>query len=296
MIQLGDVGVFLEVTACGGFSSAARRLKMAKSSVVRQVDRLEAQVGARLLHRAARSVSLTAEGRVFLPYARRLLDNGLEAEAALKGVESGAVGLVSISATGPFARAFVVPHLPAFQARHPGVEVALWLTPARMEVGPEPGQVDIAIRLRSEAGPELSTRRLGEIGLWIVAAPAHLEAHGRPQHPNDLADHRMIELGPPNKANQIELHRGGDTAVVRYRPVLQIDDPEAVLIAAVAGAGVAVVPDFVAAEAVADGRLVRLLEPWASTPIPINLLYRADTAPPTRVRAMVDHLVETISR
>lgn len=296
MIQLGDIRVFIEVVACGSFSEAARRLKMPKSSVNRQIDRLEASVGSALFRRSARIVTLTPEGRDFQPYARRLLDDGLEAESVLRSKAMKASGLLSISATATFARPFLVPYLSAFQTRNPGVEIALWLTPARIEVGTGQGQVDIAIRLRSAAGPDLATRKLGEIGFWLVASRSYIAANGAPAKPDDLRDHSMIELGPPNKGHQVELHRGKEVSAIRYKPRLQIDDPEAVGLATEAGAGIAVLPSFVAAPAVAAGRLVRLLPDWAPAPIPINVLYRTDVAPPIRVRAYVDYLFETIGQ
>lgn len=295
MIQLSDARVFLEVAATGSFSEAARRLRMPKSSVSRQIERLESAVGRRLFSRGTRIVALTEDGRDFLPHARRLHDCGVEAEGIFRSCTGGAGGKLTISATGPFARAFVVPHLPAFLDRHPDVEVALWLTPARIEVGSGPGQVDIAIRLRSSASADLANRRLADIGFWTVAAPAYLAAHGVPERPEDLAQHRLLEIGPPNKAHEVELRRGREVVTVRYAPRLQIDDPEAVCAAAEGGAGIAVVPQFVAARPVASGALVRVLPEWSPSPIPVHVLYRTDIAPPPRVRAFVDHLSATIT-
>lgn len=294
MIQLSDLRVFVEIVARGGFSEAARRLKIPKSSVTRQIDRLETTLDAPLFRRSTRSVALTPEGQEFLPRARRLLDDGIEAENTLRSKSKGASGLLAISATGPFARAFLVPHLPAFKERHPGIEIALWLTPARIEVGPDPGQVDIAIRLRSSAAPHLATRKLGDIEFWIVASPAYLARRGAPASPQDLVEHSMVELGPPNKAHQAVLVCGKDVVTVRYKPWLQIDDPEAVTLAAEAGAGIAMLPSFLASNGISSGRLVRVLPNWAPAAVPINVLYRTDTAPPTRVTCYVDHLFETV--
>lgn len=296
MIQLSDLRVFLEVAASGSFSEAARRLKMPKSSVNRQIDRLETTVGAALFRRSARVVVLSPEGREFQPHARRLLGNGIEAENVLRSRVRKASGLLSISATASFARPFLVPYLPEFQARNPEVEIALWLTTARMEVGTGEGQVDIAIRLRSAAGPDLGTRKLGEIHFWLVASPGYLAVHGTPAVPADLKEHRIIELGPPNKAPQFELHRGTEVVTLRHRPRLRLDEPEATCIAAEAGSGVAILPGFVAAAAVASGRLVRMLPDWAPAPIPVNILYRTDVAPPIRVSAYVDYLFETVGQ
>ncbi|NIJ08723.1 DNA-binding transcriptional LysR family regulator [Sphingomonas vulcanisoli] len=296
MIQLGDLRVFLEINATGSFSEAARRLRMPKSSVARQIDRLERTLGGALFARTSRTVALTDAGRAFLPHARRLYDDGVETENVLKNGNRGASGKLTVSATAPFARHFLVPHLPAFLDRHPDVQVALWLTPARVEVGSGEGQVDIAIRLRFSAGPDLANRKLGEIDFVVVASPAYLAAYGAPERPDDLKHHQLIELGPPNKAHQVELRRGKEIATIRYNPRLQIDDPDAVCLAAENGAGIAVVPRFVAAPAVAAGRLANILPDWGAAPIPVSLLYRTNIAPPGRIRAYAEFLLETVGR
>lgn len=295
MIQLGDVRLFLEVVSAGSFSDTARRLQMPKSSVGRQIERLEAELGGALFRRNTRSVTLTEEGRTFLPHAKRLHDDGVEAGNVLRDGGRTASGLLSVSATAPFARAFLIPHLQPFLSRHPGIQLRLLLTPGRLEIGTAPGQVDIAIRLRSVVGPDLANRKLGEVGFSIVASPAYLDANGMPVTPADLAGHRIIEVGPANKANQVELHRDGAVATVRYAPQLHIDDPEAVCAAAQAGIGIAVLPSFIVAPSIASGTLVRVLDGWAPAPVPIHVLYCTDLAPSMRVRAFVDFLFETIA-
>jgi len=294
MIQLGDVRVFLEVAAAGSFSEAARRLRMPKSSVTRQIERLETALGRRLFVRAARTVALSNDGREFIAPARRLYDNGIAAETLFRSTAEGVAGRLTVSATGPFARAFLMPHLPALLDRHPDLQVAFWLTPARIEVGPAESEVDIAIRLRSSASADLANRKLGEIGLRLVAAPTYVAQHGIPQVPADLREHRMVEVGPANKAHQIELRRSAEIATVRYAPRLHVDDPEAACIAVAGGAGVAVLPDFLADPLMHSGALVGLLPDWTASPIPVMLLYRTDITPPARVRAYVDYLFETI--
>lgn len=292
MINLGDVRVFLEAAASASFSEAARRLKMPKSSVNRQIERLETTVGGALFDRTSRRIVLTQGGRDFLPVARRLYDDGIEAETILRAGAGQTAGRLTVSTTGPFARAVLMPHLPAFLERHPGVQLALWLTPARTDVGSGDAQVDVAIRMRSSASADLASRKLGEIDFQIVASPGYVATLGAPATPAALRDHRMIELGPPNKAHQVDLRRGQDVATVRYTPCLHIDDPEAVCLAAQGGIGLAVVPSFLAAPAIAEGRLVRVLADWAPASIPVTVLYRTDIAPPRRVSAFVEFLFE----
>lgn len=296
MIQLSDVRIFLEIVRTTSFTAAGEALRLPKSSVARQVARLEATVGCLLFKRTSRTVTLTDEGRTFLPHARRLLDDGIEAQNVLRSKGKGASGHLSVTATGLIGRAFLVPDLPAFLDNNPGVRVSLWLTPGRVALGSAPGEADIAIRLRSIAGPDIGTRKLGDIPFCVVAAPAYLAARGIPRTPGDLTGHAVVELGPPNKTHVAQFCRGNEIATVGYTPSLQIDDPEAVHIATLAGAGVGMLPAFLVAASLANGSLVRVLPDWAPPPVPINLLYRTDVAPPVRVRAYIDFLSETIGR
>lgn len=296
MIQLSDVRVFLEILSTGSFTAAAKALQMPKSSVARQIARLEAEVGCRLLRRTSRSVALTDEGRSFVPHARRLLDDGIEAENVLRTKGKGASGLLTVSATALVGRAFLAPHLPAFLARNPNVQVALWLSAARLGIGSSLGEVDIAIRLRAEGAAQMGSRKLGQFDFCLVAAPAYLKKRRAPRMPADLQDHHILELSPPGKINRMELLKGGKSFALRYSPALQIDDPEAVRMATLAGGGISVLPTFLVADDIGRGALVHVLEGWAPASIPVSVLYRTDVGPSLRVRAFLDFLFETFEQ
>ena len=294
MIQLSDVQVFLEIVSAGSFNAAARTLKTPKSSVARQIARLEREVGCLLLDRSNRVVTLTEEGRNFLPYARRLLDDGIEAQNVLRSKGKGASGLLTIATTGLIGRNFIVPHLPAFRERHPNIRIALWLGQDRHQIGSGAGEVDIAIRLRTIAGPDIGNQKLGDIDFCIVASPTYLERRGVPQTPQDLAGHDMIELGPAGKHSRLQLSDELKSATVAYSPPIHIDDPEAVRIAAIAGGGVAVLPKFLVHQDVQAGDLRTILNEWRQASAPLHVLYRTHVAPPIRVRTYVDYLLETL--
>lgn len=296
MIQLSDVQVFLEIVSAGSFSAAARVLKMPKSSVARQIARLEQQLGCGLLDRSTRVLTLTEDGQNFLPHARRLLDDGIEAQNVLRLKGKGASGLLTITTTGLIGRTFIVPHLPAFRARHPNIRIALWLGQERHEIGAGPGQADVAIRLRTIASPEIGNQKLGEIDFRIVAAPDYLRQNGVPMVPEDLASHAIIELGPAGKHNRLLLNGKDRTATLAFTPPIHIDDPEAVRVAAIAGGGIAVLPAFLVHDDVRRGVLRTILDEWRQAPVPLHVLYRTHVAPPIRVRAYLDYLLETIGQ
>lgn len=296
MIQLSDVQVFLEIVSAGSFTAAARALKMPKSSAARQIARLEDVVGCILLDRSTRVVVLTEAGRNFLPHARRLLDDGIEAQNVLRLKGKGASGLLTIATTGLIGRTFIVPYLPAFRERNPNIRIALWLGQERREIGSGPGEADVAIRLRTIASPEIGNQKLGEIDFCIVASPKYLKHRRAPKTPEDLANHAIIELGPAGKHNRLLLTRQNKVATVAFAPPIHIDDPEAVRIAAIADGGIAVLPTFLVRDDIKNGTLRAILDDWRQAPVPIHILYRTHVAPPVRVRTYVDYLLETIGQ
>lgn len=294
MLLLNDVRVFIEIAAAGSLTAAARKLGLPKSSVTRQLDRLESTLTVRLFSRTTRSLALTDEGATFLPHARRLLDDSIEAENVLRRQAAGPSGLVTVSASTTFGRHFLAPHLPEFRRRYPKVRVALRLSAVKFSVGG--GQVDVAIRLGPEIESNVARRKLGEIAFCLVAAPTYFRKRPALKEPLDLARVDLIELKPPSVDHRLELYRNGTMQSVRYVPVFEMDDPEAVLATVIAGGGVAALPHFLVAPALAESRLVQVLADWAPPPTPVSVLYDARIAPSLRVGAYVEFVVETLGK
>lgn len=296
MMLLADVRVFLEIAGTGSFTTAAAALRLPKSSVARQMARLEDELGCQLLHRTTRTVALSEAGRLFLPHARRLLDDSIEAAGAVRGTGDSASGLLVVSAPGTFGRMFLAPLLPAFRKRNPNVRVALRLTSAKVPVGTGAGAADVAIRLGPVLEPDLGVRILGELSFWLVASPGYLKDRRPPESPLDLSQHELIELPTPAFDNRLDLQRHGEVQPVRCVPSIGIDDPDAVRRVALADGGIAALPEFLVRDDAASGRLVRVLEGWAPPPATIQLVYGTRIAPPLRVRAFADFLMETAGR
>jgi DNA-binding transcriptional LysR family regulator len=291
---LTDIRVFLEIVSTGSFTAAAQSLGAPKSSVARQLMRLEAEVGAQLIARTTRTVELTDEGRTFVPHARRLLDDSIEAQNVLRTHGESANGLLHVSAPSTFGRRFLAPHLPAFRSKHPNVRVALRLTSSKPEI--RVGQTDIAVRLGPLVEPNLGVRPLGHIDYVLVASPAYLKGRPPLADPLDLASHDLLELNPPATDNRLDLYRNGELRSVRCVPAIEIDDPESVRAATLAGGGIATLPAFLAMNEIESGELTRVLDEWAPAPVPVHLVYGTKVAPPLRVRAYLDFLLETVGQ
>ncbi|CCE00525.1 LysR family transcriptional regulator [Bradyrhizobium sp. STM 3809] len=294
MIQLTDVRVFLEVVSAGSFTTAARTLKIPKSSVARQIARLEDDIGVMLLARTTRTLELTDQGRTFLPYARRLLDDGIEASNVIRSHREGASGLLTVTASSTFGRMFLAPHLSTFRKQHPNIRVDLKLTATKLVIGVS--QADIAIRLGPIVDPNLGVQSFGRMEFCLVAAPAYMKGRPSVTKPLDLAGHELIELRPPASDNQLELHKDGKLQCVRCVPAMVIDDPDTAKVVCLMAGGIATVPTFLVANEIRDATLVRILPDWSLAPAPISVVYAKQIAPSLRVRAYLEFLASTIGK
>lgn len=287
---LSDVRVFVEIASLGSFTAAGRALGLPKSTIARQLGRLEEALGCQLAQRTTRSVSLTDKGRTFLPHARRLVDDGIEAANAMQDSKSGASGNVVLSASFTFGRTFIAPLLPEFRQRHPNVRVALHLSAQRVELGV--GITDVAVRLGPLIEPNLAIRKLGFISFVFVCAPSCLEKRRPPRTPLELSQFDFVELRPPASDGALSIFNGQKSEVIRFLAAIEIADASAVREAVLAGGGASALPLFLVKEDIKMGRLVRLLPEWAPAPSQVSLVHSIRTAQPPRVRALVDFLTE----
>lgn len=294
MILLADVRVFLEIVSAGSFTMAARMLKLPKSSVARQMARLEGELGVTLITRTTRTLELTDEGHTFLPHARRLLDDSIEASNVIRSGGQGASGLLTVTAPSTFGRMFIAPHLATFRERHPKIRIDLKLTAKKLEIGV--GQADIALRLGPIVDPNLGVRSFGKIDFCLVATPKYVKGRAPVTKPIDLGKHDLIELRPPASDNQLELHRDAKIECVRFVPGIVIDDPDTAKVVCLTEGGIATVPTFLVANEIRDGTLVRVLPEWSLASAPISVVYAKQVAPPLRVRAYLEFLFATVGK
>ncbi len=291
MIILSDVRVFFAIVQCGGVTAAAHRLNLPKSTVARQLLRLETKLGCRLIDRTTRRLSLSADGQTFLPYARRLLEDSDEAANMLRAGGSDAKGLLSISATYTFGQAFVAPEIARFRERFPKVRVRLNLSTRRVDLAEE--EVDLAVRVGLLRDEDYLARKIAEVPYGLVAAPGYLAKAPPLKSPRDLETHDFLELRFLASRNRIDLHHGNETATIDHVPAVQSNDPEVLRLACKDGAGVAALPLFSVQDDLEQGRLVRVLPDWAPPAPPVHVVHLARGTQLARVRAFIDFLFET---
>jgi len=275
---------FIRVVETGSFTAAAERLQTAKSSVSETVRALEERLGVRLLDRTTRRVRPTEAGHAFYARCRQLL---LEEEAARREVQAlGAepAGRLRVAAPECFAARHLMPGLATFLAAHPAlrIEFVEHPGPARLV---EDG-LDLAIRVAESPAPGLVTRRLATSRVLVVASPGYLARHGTPAIPAEVARHRCIGFSPLSWRESWRL--GKETVPVR--PVLLTDNAESLRAAALAGVGLAAIPDWAVADALAAGQLQRVLADFATPASAILAVYPTNRLMVPKVRAFVDHV------
>ena len=294
MELLDEMVVFARVVDSGGFTAAARALGLTNSAVSRSVARLEAQLGARLLNRTTRSVSLTELGAEVYPGCARVAQTAREVQALAGRYALAPQGRVRVSAPTVFGETWLAPLLPAFLARWPQVQVDLMLIDRLVDLADEGYDLALRITRPGAVAPGLVARPLGEVRYLMVAAPAYLRRHGMPAEPSQLADHTFIWLGYPPFEDRLEFQRDGSGGPIQVRGPLRVNNSRAILVAVEAGLGIGIVPDFAAAAGLRVRRLKAVLPRWplagAYEPRVLHAVYTPTRHLPPKVRVLIDHL------
>ncbi len=290
----GEMEVFARVVEVGGFSAAARALRMTPSAVSKLVARLETRLGVRLINRSTRKLQLTPEGTAYYERAVRILDdiNTAEREAAIGATPRGRV---RVNTSVPFGLQKLLPLLPGFLIRHPEVHVDVALTDIVVDLMEE--RADIAIRVGPLRESRLLARKLGESRMAVVAAPSYLEQHGTPRTPADLARHNLLGFCFSKQIDGWPFRdKTGNTVSVQPVGNALVSDGEAMQRLAVAGAGLARLARFHIDPDIDAGRLVPVLEDFNPGELEqIHAVFVGHGGQlPARVRAFLDYLVENV--
>ena len=289
----GEMEVFVRAVELGGFSLAARDLRMTPSAVSKLVARLERRLGARLINRSTRKLLLTAEGQAFLERAHRVLADLDEAERA---VTAGAVprGLVRVNCNVPFGLHRLLPLVPRFTAAHPDVRLDIALTDRVIDLMDE--RADVAIRVGSMRPSQLMARKLGQSRMAVVAAPTYLARRGVPQTPYDLDAHNCIAFNFARHVDEWSFIVDGTHVSLPARGDVVAGDGEISRRLALAGQGVTRLSLFHIRPDIKAGRLVPMLEAYNPGDVEeVNVVYVGHGGRlPARVRALIDFLAAEV--
>ncbi len=288
MDDLNDIVVFAKVVQAGSFTTAARELRMPKSTVSRRVSDLEERLGARLLQRTTRKLSLTDVGRAYYDHCTRIVDELERAARAVTSLQEAPRGRLRV--TAPLNFGFLGPIIASFLKRFAEVDVELVCTD-RVVALVEEG-FDVAIRAGRLVDSTLVARTIARTRGYLVASPAYLEKRGRPRSPEDLARHDGLLFGAGPDRNGWRLRRDKTEVLATVRARLVANDFDVLHAAAVDGVGIALI---LADRSVADlraHRLERVLGAWCTPESPIHAVYPSTRHLSPTMKAFLDHLQE----
>jgi len=292
MDRAESLAVFAEVAALGSFVAAGRRLGRSPAAVTRSIAELEARLGVRLLNRTTRAVSLTEAGERLLTGAKRVLADLDEIEHAAAGAGTAPRGALRVTVPILFGRLHVLPLVTEFLARYPDVSVTLLLIDRPVDLVDE--GLDAALRIGALAESSAIATRVGTMRRVVVAAPDYLARHGAPRTPAELAAHALVVFSGLSGVDRWGFpHPAGETTVA-IKPRLTVTTAEAAIDAARSGFGITRVVGYQAADDIASGRLVRLLQDYEGEELPIHLLYPGGRYPPPKLRAFLDFAVPRV--
>lgn len=298
MVEMKDrltaMSVFARVVETKSFSAAAAKLGTSKARVSRQVSALETSFSVKLLNRSTRRLSLTDAGAVLYEHCARIVKEAELAEERITRAQSEPAGAVRVTAVTAFGTRWVAPALAEFHQRYPKIRVKLSCSNRRsLDLGDDGFDLGIRIYAHGAVDASLVHRTLARNRTAVCASPAYLERRGPPRRPADLGQHECVIFLPTSAKGVWSFRRGARRYAVEVNGVLETDEMEAARAAVVAGAGIGIVPLYMAAEAIQRGQLVPLLRDYeVATDSAIHLVYLPNRTLPSRVRALIDFLVE----
>ncbi len=291
MDRLKAIEIFSEVARGRSFTAAAQRLGMAKGNVTKHVKWLEDLLGAQLLARTTKSVSLTEAGLSLLEGGQNLLD-GLDAlEAAVRGAVKDSKGTIRVGTPPSFGAAHLVPLVTAFSAIHPDIQFALHLDDGRVDIAAE--GLDLSLRIApSLKDTSLVAQKLGSVPQLLVASPAYLLARGKPQTPDDLTGHDCLVHALKAPTNFWTFTGSGGKQSVRVSGSMRANFGEPLRHAALLGQGISMHPNYMVTQDIQKGRLKWLLPAYQPDGLDIYAMYPSRRNLPGRVRLFLEFLRE----
>ncbi len=289
MDRLTEMEAFATVVDQGGFTDAAKKMGISKSAVSKHISSLEARLGARLLNRTTRRVSPTEIGLAYYDRARRVLNDAGEADALVTSMQSAPSGLLRISVATDFGVNHLSPVLGEFLRQFPDVTVNMVLNNRHVELISE--GFDMAIRVGAPEGSPLLSRKLTETAQRMVASPEYIAAYGRPSRIDDLNDHKLLHYSNLDSGNVWRLTApSGEQRQIRTAGWLSVNDGQSLLNAAISGLGIAYLPSFLCAEALAKGLVEDAMPDLPPDLQGIYAVYPPGRFTQPKVRAFVDFL------
>ena len=288
MDRLDVMRLFVRVTETGSFSRAARSTGIAQSTASKQIALLEERLGAQLLRRTSRGISLTEAGQDYYESAVRLLGEVDAAESRIGRGQGAPSGVVRIATSSSFVPACILPRLPEFFARFPDISIDFDVSDGYVNLIEE--RIDVAIRMGALTDSTLVARRIGAVEAMTVAAPSYLAAFGEPSTPADLEDHACITSVVRGSAWLWRFEGPAGQFSITPKGWIRTNDSEHMRAAALAGLGVCYCPSWMFKADIASGTMKRVLESHTTPVHPINVVWPAGRLVPNKVKVFIEFI------
>lgn len=295
MENLNALRVFVRVAETRSFTQAAKRLGLTSSAVSKAITRLEQELGVRLLHRTTRSVGLTNDGSSFFEQCLQILGQIEDAENLLGRATSSPRGRLRVHLPVGFGRRVIMPMLPRFLAQHPGLMVDAELSDRTIDLAYE--GIDVAVQIGELADARLIARKLCHLRFMACASPQYLARHGEPRTPDELDKHHCMAyvMMHTGRYREWPFSKNGVPCPKTVSGHLNVNNSESLLEAAMSGLGIAMISNFIAAEAIRAGRLRPILTDYVEEGLPVSVVYLPSRNLSPKVRAFADFLLSEIS-
>jgi DNA-binding transcriptional LysR family regulator len=292
MDSLSGISMFVQVAETRSFTEAGRLLGVSSSAVGKSIARTEERLGVRLFHRSTRSVTLTAEGTLFLERCRRILDEVEAAEAELSSAAGSPRGRLRIST--PQLSTLIMPAIDGFMALYPDIELDVDLSDRMVDVIEE--GFDAVIRTGEQHDSRLVSRRLGSCGQVLVASPGYLKRHGAPEHPSDLVRHACLlhKFPATGKLERWPLRLAESEAEPELPPTFVSNTIEVLGYLALQDKGITFVPTFLVRDALESGALQIVLGDFIDQTVTFWILWPASRYALPKLRVFIDYVAENL--
>jgi DNA-binding transcriptional LysR family regulator len=295
MDRLRLIETFVRVVDTGNFSAVAREQHTSQSAVSKQIQALEAQVGARLLVRSTRSHSLTEAGQLYYDRCLQALDTLEAGRLEVHRAEHEISGSLRVAAPAAFGRLHIVPRLPAFYERYPRLRIQLQLDDSFVDL--VAAGIDVAFRVGELKDSRLIARRIGTAHRAALASPDYLSRHGEPASPDELAHHNCLVYSGLATPHDWEFaDPEGRLHAVRVDGNFESNSSEAIRQAVCEGLGISFSTLWVYGDDIRAGRVAAVLTRYRARPLPLNVVYQPTRRPSLKVKSFVDHFAEAFNQ
>lgn len=290
--DLNDVLIFAKVVEQGSFTAASKFLGIPKTTVSRKVQELEQRLGARLLNRTTRKLSLTEAGAVYFDYCNRIAQDLGEAESAVHRLEGSPRGWLRVTAPFTMCTEFTSTLIRDFRELYPEVKIDMVLSNERLDL--VANQIDVALRVGSLPDSSLVARPLARYHSFVYASDSYIARHGEPRTPADLAHHPVLAKSTDRRNQRYfwQLHNGSRQEEIPVDPIAVANDPFVLRRLLVEGHGVMLASEIVACWGPQEEKLRRILEGWSGPEVELNAVFPGGRLISPKVRSFVDMVAE----